>query len=114
MEWVAAFSPKHHRHVIGVLNDYGFLSLGDEVAIAGLAEGITNVLSYYGDSGLNAHNLALSLTDDPAIPSVIDICNRAVFDEYYWSDATFFTTLHGESVVDVAPETYAEELRTWF
>jgi hypothetical protein len=37
-----------------------------------------------------------------------------VFDEYYWSDATFFTTLHDEGVVDAAPEAYGHEAHKFF
>jgi hypothetical protein len=28
---------------------------------------------------------------------------ESVFDEYYWSDTAFFTSLHDEGVVDVFP-----------
>ncbi len=113
VDWLAAFAPTHHRHVLGVL-DRNRLDSEDEDGIAGLATGLEHVLEYYGESGLNAFNFALHLVDDYAVPPVIDVCNRAVFGSHYWSDATFFTTLHDEAVVDVAPETYAAELREWF
>jgi len=45
---------------------------------------------------------------------VLDIIGRTPFGEHYVSDAFFFTTIHGERVVDVAPETYAKELAEFF
>ncbi|MFC6990008.1 hypothetical protein ACFQJD_17245 [Haloplanus sp. GCM10025708] len=112
VEWVAPFAPKHHRHLVGVVDDPG---LPDDDALADLAAGIENALAHYGDVGLNSFNFALHLTeDDPATPPVFHLVARSVFDEYYWSDATFFTSLHDEGVVDVAPETYAAEARAFF
>jgi hypothetical protein len=52
--------------------------------------------------------------DDPALPPVMNVTARSVFDEYYWSDATFFTSLHDEGVVDAAPETYGHEAHKFF
>jgi len=110
VEWYAPFAPQHHRHVRGVVDVDGLPDPTSE-AFADLAAGLTGVLSYYGDVGLNSFNFALSLVpDEPAVRPVIDVIARSVFDRYYWSDATFFDTLHEEGVVDVAPEEYAPEV----
>lgn len=105
VEWLAPFAPKHHYHVIGILEQG--MPGPDEPGVRDLAAGITNVLAYYGDLGLNSFNFALQFVpDDPAIVPVIDVVGRSVFEAYYWSDSPFFTVLHDEGVVDEAPEEY--------
>jgi hypothetical protein len=52
--------------------------------------------------------------DDPALPPLLNVTARSVFDEHYWSDATFFTALHDEGVVDVAPEVYGDAAHDFF
>ncbi|MFC7047376.1 hypothetical protein ACFQH6_19900 [Halobacteriaceae archaeon GCM10025711] len=107
VEWLAPFAPKHHRHVLGVLDEAGVPDPAGD-AVADLADGIVNVLRYYADVGLNSFNFALHLArDDPAVRPVLNVVGRSVFDEYYWSDSPFFSVLHDEGVVDVAPEEYA-------
>lgn len=113
VEWVAPFAPKHHYHVTGILEDG--LPGAEAPGVRDLAAGITNVLAYYGDIGLNSFNFALQLApEDPAIVPVIDVIGRSVFDEYYWSDSPFFTVLHDEGVVDVAPEEYGAAAAEFF
>jgi len=107
VDWLAPFAPLHHRQVIGVAAEPGVPGPDDQVVEA-LATGLVNVLRYYGDVGLNAFNLALHLVrDEPAMVPVVEIVARSVFDAYYWSDSPFFTVLHGEGVVDEAPEAVA-------
>lgn len=113
VEWLAPFAPRHHRHFMGIASETGVPTPDGEVA-SGFAAGITNVLDYYGDSELNSFNFALWLADDPAMPPVLDIVARSVFGQYYWSDSPFFTVLHDEGVVDISPETYAEEASEHF
>ncbi|MFW6385434.1 MAG: hypothetical protein ACOCY7_04790, partial [Halodesulfurarchaeum sp.] len=107
-------APRHHRHVLGIADGFGVPPV-DSPTIDGLADGITNVLSYYADLGLNSFNFGLHLVrDDPAVRPIVDVLARSVFDRYYWSDATFFETVHRESVIDVPPETYASEAAEFF
>lgn len=113
VDWVVPFAPKHHRHVYGVTDADGPLAPTDD-RVAGIAEGLTNVLEAYAAAGLNAFNFALYLQEDPAFPPLIEIIARSVFDEYYWSDSPFFSSLHHEAVVDVAPEAYAGEMAQQF
>ncbi|MFB6161424.1 MAG: hypothetical protein ABEJ61_09655 [Haloferacaceae archaeon] len=108
VEWLAPFAPKHHYHLTGVAPDAALPGPDDDL-VAEFAAGMAGVLDYYGDRGLNSFNMALHLTDDGALPPVMDLVARSVFEEYYWSDSPFFVTLHDEGVVDVAPETYAAE-----
>ncbi|MFC6837214.1 hypothetical protein [Halomarina ordinaria] len=111
--WLAPYAPRHHRHVVGVAEETGVP--GDEAeCVDGFAAGLANVLAAYGAAGLNSFNFALYLADDPAMPPVMDVVARSVFDAYYWSDSPFFTVLHDEGVVDVAPEEYATEARAQF
>jgi len=122
VEWLAPFAPKHHYQVTGVVDPDavgGGAAAGvpapDDDAVAELADGITNVLAYYADAGLNSFNFALRLVaDEPACPPTIDVVGRSPFDRYYWSDSPFFVTLHDEGVVDVAPEDVAGAAREYF
>lgn len=114
VSWLAPFAPRHHRHVMGIADD---VTTPDPASptVEAFAEGLVSVLAYYADLGLNSFNFGLHLVDeDDGIRPVLDVVARSVFEEYYWSDATFFTTVHGESVVDVAPETYAAEASRFF
>ena len=113
VDWLAAFAPKHHRHVLAVAPDTNRAEMGRET-IEGFATGLSNVLAAYADAGLNAFNLVLHLVDDPALPPVMSVVARSVFDEYYWSDSPFFTVLHDEGVVDMPPEVYAASARAEF
>lgn len=112
VEWLAPFAPRHHRHVQGILS--GRPTPGSD-GIEDVASGLKAVLDYYADSGLNSFNFSLFLSpEDPAFPPTIDVIARSVFGQYYWSDSPFFTVLHDEAVVDVAPETYAADIRDRF
>ena len=111
--WLVPFAPKHHWHVVGVL-DVDAAPAPDDDVVEGLADGLTNVLAAYADMGLNAFNLALHLPEAETMPPVVDIVARSVFDEYYWSDSPFFTVLHDEGVIGERPETYAAAIRSQF
>jgi len=114
VDWLAPFAPRHHRHLVGVAADHGVPDPEDRT-VADLATGIVGVLGSYAEAGLNSFNFAMHLVpDEPALPPVVDVVARSVFDRYYWSDSPFFTVLHDEGVVDVAPETYAAEARAFF
>lgn len=113
IEWIAPFAPRHHRQFTGVFDEAGVPD-PDSPSIEDLATGITRILSYYAGAGLNTFNFALFLNDDPSIPPIFDIVCRSVFDRYYWSDSAFFTVLHDEGVIDIAPETYVEEASEYF
>jgi galactose-1-phosphate uridylyltransferase len=112
VDWFAAFAPKHHRHVYGVAEGENGFDVGRE-AVEGFGEGLTGVLASYAEAGLNAFNFALSLADDGSMPPVLSVVARSVFDEYYWADATYFTVLHDEGVVETPPEDYAEAASDW-
>ena len=122
VEWLSPFAPKHHYQVTGVVDPEAVgggavdgVPAPDDDAVSVLADGITNVLAYYADEGLNSFNFALRLVaDEPACPPVVDVVGRSVFDRYYWSDSPFFVTLHDEGVVDVAPEDVAGAARGHF
>ncbi|WP_136600730.1 hypothetical protein [Salinigranum halophilum] len=116
VHWLAPFAPKHHHHLVGVAAQIhsGVPDPRGDVT-HDFAEGLVDVLSYYASLGLNSFNVALFVErDDPALPPVMNVTARSVFDEYYWSDATFFTSLHDEGVVDVAPEVYGKEAHKFF
>ena len=113
VEWVAPFAPKHQWHVAGITDVTGTPEPDDD-AVADLAAGVENVLAYYADLGLNAHNFALRLIDEPSSTPVVDVVARPVFGEHYVNDAYFMTVLHDEPTVDVAPETYAGEAAGYF
>lgn len=114
VDWLAPYAPRHHRHLLGIADDVVTPDPTDQT-VRDFASGIVNVLEYYADVGLNSFNFGLHLVDeDEAIRPLIDIVARSVFDQYYWSDATFFETVHDEGVVDVAPEDYAQSAAEFF
>ncbi len=114
VSWLAPFAPRHHRHVLGIADDVATPE-PDSTTVDGFAEGLVSVLDYYADLGLNSFNFGLHLVDeDEAIRPVLDVVARSVFEQYYWSDATFFETVHEERVVDVSPEEYAVEAGEFF
>ncbi len=118
VDWIAPFAPKHHFHVLGVADETGIPAADGDV-VADFATGIANTLSYYADEGLNSFNFALHLLREepkaqPTFHPVVDIVARSVFDRHYWGDATFFTVLHDEGVVDVAPEEYGPDVAAHF
>lgn len=113
VDWLAPFAPRHHRNVLGVLDETGIPD-PDSRVVRGVAEGVRNVLESYADIGLNAFNLALHIPNSEAMPPVVTIVARSVFDEYYWSDSPFFTVLHDESIVETPPEEYAAETSRTF
>ncbi|MDZ7850908.1 MAG: hypothetical protein U5K70_09020 [Halodesulfurarchaeum sp.] len=113
VEWIAPFAPRHHRHVQGIAPEPGLLEADSDV-VASVAAGIANVAAQYADLGLNSFNFGLHLVDDEAVRPHVDVVARAAFDEYGWSDATFFETIHDESVIDVPPEAYANSVAAFF
>lgn len=114
IEWLAPFAPVHHWHVRGVTDTVG-LPAPDDDTVAELADGITNVLEYYASLDLNAYNFAISFPSaDPQSPAVVDVVARSPFDDNYITDVSFLGMIHGESVVDVAPEVYADEVADYF
>lgn len=60
----------------------------DADVVGDLAAGITRVLTYYAEEGLNSFNLMLSLLQDaPGHQPVVHLVSRSVFDTYYVSDS---------------------------
>jgi galactose-1-phosphate uridylyltransferase len=111
VEWLAPFAPRHHRHVRGIAPETN-VPAPDATVLEDLAAGIEAVLAAYDSQGLNSFNFGIHLSRDDAVPLHVDVVARSVFQEYAWSDATFFETVHDEAVVDVPPEEYADEVAT--
>ncbi|MFB6311145.1 MAG: hypothetical protein ABEH64_08185 [Salinirussus sp.] len=111
VDWLAPYAPRHHRQVMGIVDTDGVPG-PDDTAVEGLADGLTRILDGYAETGLNAFNFALHLNQ--AMPPVFSVIARSVFDEYYWSDSPYFTTLHDEAVIATAPEEYAADIRDRF
>lgn len=112
VEWLTPFAPIHQRHVRGVLPEHPDI---DDDLIGELATGVASVLENYAETGHNTFNFAWLLKPaESAVRPIIDVVVRPVLDEYYSNDAAFFTMLHDEAMVDVAPEEYADSLREHF
>jgi galactose-1-phosphate uridylyltransferase len=113
VEWIAPFAPRHQRHVRGIAPEVGRLEPESPI-VESFADGIERVLAHYADTGLNSFNFGLHLFADEAVRPHLDVVARSAFEEYAWSDATFFETIHDESMIDVAPEAYAESVAAFF
>lgn len=111
VEWIAPFAPTHHWHIRGI-TDYSGIPAGNEAVIRDIATGIVNGLGYYASLGLNSFNFVIHVAEGRR--PIIDVIARSVFNSYYWSDATFFTVVHDEPVIDSAPEEYAPAARTHY
>jgi galactose-1-phosphate uridylyltransferase len=109
--WIAPFAPKHHWHIRGI-PDFAGVPAGETGLLRDIASGIVNSFRFYDEVGLNSCNVVMYIAEGRR--PIVDIIGRSVFDSFYWSDATFFTVLHDESVVDVAPEEYAANARSYF
>ncbi len=113
VDWLAPFAPRHHRHVRGILPESDCPSPDDSV-LESVADGIERVLAAYAAAGLNSFNVGFHCVRDGRIKPHVDIVARSVFERYAWSDATFFETVHDESVIDESPETYGPSVAEFF
>lgn len=112
--WIAPFAPIGQWHVAGI-SDVNGLPDPDASVVADFATGIESVLEYYADLGLDAFNFGLRFDrSEPASRVVVDVVARPAFEERYVNDTFYFQTIHGQEIVDVAPETYAPEVAAHF
>lgn len=117
VEWLAAFAPTHQREVLGVVEGVGSLPELDDGAVAGLAEGIAKVISFYESMGLHAFTMAFFSSPTPGRGGEFSLharlCSRPPLRPLYMNYETWFGPLfNGDEVVTEPPEAWAAALRS--
>ena len=109
IDWIAAFAPGGQAEVIALHRPGLPLARLAETA-SELAEGIARVLGLYAELGFGSFNLAIygPPPGSAELPPVIRLVARSTIGPLERSDVMWSELLHGETVVDLAPETVAE------
>lgn len=114
--WLAAFAPVHQREFWGIVPGTGSLAEVDDAAAAGLAEGLSQVVSLY--EALGAHPFTVAFLSSP-LPGRggeyslhARVCSRPPLKPVYVNYETWFGPMYGgDEVHTEAPEAYAARLR---
>jgi UDPglucose--hexose-1-phosphate uridylyltransferase len=118
VHWLTPFAPVGTNEVLGILPDCPNLLRLDDAAVAGLAEGISTVLAYYGERGFSTFNFTLysgPLNDNSSLATVfIRILCRQNVRKYYRADDYFIQKLLGEELILTTPEDLAADLRDFW
>lgn len=116
VEWLAAWAPAHQREFWGLVPGTGSLAELDEAGAAGLAEGISRVISLY--EALGVHPFTLAFLSSPAAGRAGDftlqvrVCSRPPLKPVFVNYETWFGPMYGDDEVHTeAPEAYAARLR---
>lgn len=115
--WFTPFSPTCTNEVFGLLPSGKFKDTPDEV-ITSLAQGVSNVLEYYGNDGYSSFNFSLELGDltdqEKSNRCFIRLATRQNFTRGYRAGEFFFQHLLNTEVVVIPPEIVASKLRGSF
>jgi galactose-1-phosphate uridylyltransferase len=116
VDWLASFAPGGQAEVLA-LRDEGvpLPGLGDAL-VGELAAGVAAVLGLYAELGYGSFNLALyGLPPGRGdLPLVLRLVARSAIGPLERADVMWSELLHGETVVDLAPEALAERGRARF
>ncbi|MFW9964803.1 MAG: hypothetical protein ACFFCX_14640 [Candidatus Sifarchaeia archaeon] len=117
INWLTLFSPSGTNEVLGILPVGSYKDSTPEI-INYLAQGISNVLNYYGDEGYSSFNFSMDLgnlsDDSTSVRSTIRLVTRQNFSSGYRAGEHFFQHLLNTEVVVIPPEIVAEKLRIRF
>jgi UDPglucose--hexose-1-phosphate uridylyltransferase len=116
IDWIAAFAPGGQAEVIALHHAGVPLARLTETATAELAAGVARVLGLYAELGFGSFNMAVygAPPRRAELPQVIRLVARSRIGPLERADVMWSELLHGETVVDVAPETVAELGREHF
>jgi galactose-1-phosphate uridylyltransferase len=115
-EWLAAFAPVHQREFWGIVPGVGSLAELDEAGAAGLAAGISRVVSLYEAMGVHPFTVAFLSSPAPGRGAEFSlharVCSRPPLKPLYVNYETWFGPMYGgDEVHTEAPEAYAARLR---
>lgn len=118
VEWVTAFSPQGTNEVIGVLPERAHFLEMDEADVAGLSEGLVNVLHGYAGMGISTFNFAVYSgplgKQNEAHRCYIRIISRQNVYENYRTDDYFLQKLLRNELILTPPEVLAANLQPHF
>ncbi len=116
LEWLAGFAPGGQAEVLALdASGVPLQALGGE-AVAEYADGIARVLGLYAELGYGSFNMAIYgiPPDRSGVPQLLRLVARSTIGPLQRSDVMWSELLHGETVVDLAPEALAERGRRRF
>jgi galactose-1-phosphate uridylyltransferase len=116
VEWLVSFAPIAPAELRAFVGSVATTADLDDDLIAELAHGLVCALSAYAEMGFESFNLAIygAPRDMVGYPLNLRIACRSNLKPYYRSDSTFLERLHWEGAIDLAPESVAERVRSWF
>ena len=115
-DWLASFAPAGQAEVVALGETGAALAELTGDAAAELAHGIAAVLGLYAELGFGAFNMALfgAPPGGGDLPQLLRLVARSTIGPLERADVMWSELLHGEAVVDLAPETLAERGRGRF
>lgn len=118
VSWLTPFAPAGFHEIWGVVEGIGDITELTEEDCSSIGIGLSRVLSAYRKWNLASFNFAIfgggPHARDAGYQVVIKVMSRSNPDPMYRSDATYFERLHGEALIDLAPEEIAEQIRPSF
>jgi galactose-1-phosphate uridylyltransferase len=115
--FLTPFAPIGFHEVWGVVAGCPDVAELTEQDCADLGEGLSRVFGAYRDLNLTSFNWAMygagpAPTD--RYSTLLRVVSRSNAEPMYRSDVTYFERLHGEAMIDLAPEDLAATLRPRF
>ena len=115
--FLTPFAPTGFHEVWAVVPGCSAIEDLTDQDCADLGEGLSRVFGAYHALNLTSFNWALfggSPTPSGRFAVVLKVVSRSNAEPMYRSDVTFFERLHGEAMIDLAPEDLAADLRPRF
>jgi UDPglucose--hexose-1-phosphate uridylyltransferase len=117
IHWLTTFSPRGTNEVMGICPQGDFADLSDE-SLVDLGEGISRVLSYYGEHGYSSFNISLNIgkitSGNKQARTTARLVTRQNFSGGYRAGEHFFQHLLETEVIVVPPEVLANDLKAHF
>jgi galactose-1-phosphate uridylyltransferase len=118
VHWMVPFAPAGAREALAVAPGVPRLTELGEEHVAGLAYGLSRILTWYEDESLSAFNFTLYGGpldgSDSGFPVVLRVIARTAFKQDYRTDDYFLQKQLGGELMFAAPEEMAARLRTLF
>ncbi len=118
INWITPFAPLGFNEVWGVFKDNSDLTDLTDYDFDELASGLSKVFLAYENANLSAFNFSLqgggSSGAQLGYRVNIRVVSRSPLQAFYRSDSTYFERLGLEAMIDLSPESWAEQVRTQF
>jgi UDPglucose--hexose-1-phosphate uridylyltransferase len=116
VDWIASFAPGGQAEVLALAEEGPPLSELGDALVDELSAGAAALLGLYAELGYGSFNLALYGLPPGRrdLPLVLRLVARSTIGPLERADVMWSELLHGEAVVDLAPEALAERGRARF